>query len=237
MNRLLLLVLRIYARGIRQSWEEILDKWETGSRRVVRAIVTLKPIEAINAVLDLVTGWGVIVLAIPDRGLETFVLERAHELRVHNRLMTVQAAIRGIYDAQVALIGAVTFTGPDSLQSLIVSGTARFFWRLVKHVKLLRALLRVGSEAELVQVFIDSWLGKLKLLRAVGFAVAVLLIFVKLGTICLTISWLWSFEAFRQRILPQDARRVRVRIHVSGIGSASSQKRLNAGPGPDTRDT
>ena len=220
------LIYKIYLEGIKGTFEDVLEDFDKGIKEVVSAVLNLSLIDLVNAVLGIITGWVGRILTIPDVGLREVTLEAVRETGKANRLIRLDDAVRGVFGAYITTIGTWTTTGKNELHDVVVTWMARFSWTLFKRVKFVLKAIKVTSEADLIKLYLDSWLGRIKLLRGIGIVIGIIAAVLKIGTILTAFSLIQSIEELTDRVLPQDSRRIRHRTY--------HRSRVNLRRGADT---
>lgn len=190
------------------------------------AAFPLHPLDMADAVIGFFTSIPGIVLTSPiDSAAQEFKNAAARH-GVLNKLVTMEKAIDFAFLGPKEFVQIVTLSNKSTALQSVLGWFAKWLYRTIKNIKFIRALIRSRTEAEFIEVIINSYLKKFRLIRAVGFVLGVLALAVYASMVVITFGLAMSSPVWLRYPLPQDSKRVRVRI-------GRVQKRVNRRKGPD----
>lgn len=204
------LIAEIYALGIEGVGQELVRRWGFFMTSFWNHVSRLQLLAAFDDVLGMFSGSLGLILTIPDRGIAEKIVQSLTEQKLHNKLIRVDEAARGFFLSQADFITFATGTGQNSVGEVIVRWFARFSYQLVKNIQLLRSLLKVKNEADMIELLLKKFLGPLRLARFVGTVLAIVATVLKVGVIVSAIGFSFGRDSFDRFILPQTSLRKRV---------------------------
>lgn len=146
------------------------------------------PLAMWDAVMNFFTGLPGLVVSAPFNGMKEFVLDQLRKGKMLKRVMTLEQAINLAFDAASEFARNVTFMDSSGIVGWLAGWIGRFLWTLTKRIKLLRSLFRAKSEAEAIQVVLDSLKRRVGLLRIVAMVIGAILIIHTIGFMFWTIG-------------------------------------------------
>jgi len=117
-----------------------------------------------------------ITMAIPIQGLRITTLAYVDELGLTNRVFTVASGVNMAFDSVIKLIRIATFTDESSLTGAVATAAGSAVYRFIKRIKFLRAILGARSEAQFIQIVVESFQRKLNILKVVSFVSIVIIV-------------------------------------------------------------
>ena len=168
--------------------------------------------------------------AVPLVGIGDVLVARLRVLKVHNRLIRLDDAVRMFVRGPEEFLQEATLTDESGLVAIAIGRVARFLHRTFKNLKLLW-VLQVKGEEEFVLAIIAAWKRRGFLYLWVLIIVAALLFVVILSTYVSVSMWSMVFVKGLEKeyLLPQDSKRT--------WATKGRVVRVNARRGPDEPST
>jgi hypothetical protein len=190
------------------------------------------PIDALDSLIRFGTGLLGYAVTLPFAGQERILRERLlpytksrHKLATATQMMAVPQRTFSSFTRQI------TLTSENGILAYAVTTAARFVWVAIKRLRLIRSLMGIRSELQLIEFLIDYAIKKVRRLGAIArFAGMTMGLLAILAAIASNISYLgilsmvWEGE-WDDQFLPQDSQRI--------YGRRPGQHRVNLRKGKD----
>lgn len=210
--------------GLVLLFKPIVDRTREGVRRFLKAFPN--PFLMLDEIIQWATGLMGLVLTAPFLVVKYRFLEILKAQKLDSRLIRLDDAVDGFFNAQILTLKQLTFTSETGILYWILGRIGRGVYRTFKKYRLLRRLLQAKSEVEFVETLINTWLKRLRVLSVIGLILGLFAWLVGAAISIFFLSFAVNFGEIYAYILPQDSKRVRgLRKHT--------QYRVNLKKGPD----
>lgn len=139
------------------------------------------PLAMLDIALSFFTGLLGVATAAPINAMEAMFIKRLRENKIHNRVMTLENAVRLAFQGHAELVRNVTFTDSSGIVGWLAQWIGSFLWRLSKNISLLRDLLGAKTQQEAIDAVLRALKKRVGLLRVVAAIIAVILVVETLG--------------------------------------------------------
>lgn len=213
--------------ALNDAWRELAE----GARRTIDAFPN--PIKMLNEALWGITGFSSRLLTAGARYNQQIVMDALKASGLGARLIRLDRAAEGVFEAHNYTFGELTFTGRNDLLGWIVGALARASWALFKDFSFLLKLLKVKDVEEFVDLVVRSFQRRVGLYRLIGTFVAIVWAVFDVAATVVTVSVLFGWPEIQKRLLPQDAPRFRAKLLLPNGSIVPVRPRLNQKEGPE----
>lgn len=197
----LIFLLRIYGLGVDEFFRRSAGKFEQALREFREA--TPNPIRMIDVWLRFVSGWAGLVLSIPEFGIQREFDLIARSLGWHTRVIRADRFLWLFVEVQRGFMTQVTTTDESGLAERILTRLAVMTYSVVKRIKFLSALLKIKSESDLIDLFLQNFRSKLGILKIFATFVFVAGSVTKFATLWSALAMAWNLEIIEREMLSQ----------------------------------
>lgn len=133
------------------------------------------PVAMLDVLISFFTGLPGILTAAPFNAMEEMFIDRLRAAKLHNRVMTLENAIRLAFQSHAEVVRNVTFTDSSGIVGWLAGVIGRFLWTLGKRFRFLLDLLGAKSEEQVIQVVLNSLKRRAGLIRVVAMVIGIIL--------------------------------------------------------------
>lgn len=205
-------------------FKPMVERSRTMLSRVLKAFPNV--FAMIEEVVTWATGLVGLALTAPFLAIKEQFLRILRQQKLDRRLIRLDDAVDGFFNAQILSIKQITFTSETGLIYWILGRFGRSVYRFIKRWRLISGLIKSKSEAEFINVLISTWKRRAKLIGVVGLVFGFIAwLFAVALSVCF-LSFAVNFGEIYAYLLPQDSKRVRG-------PRKQTQYRVNIKRGPD----